>query len=95
MYNSSTLLSIIENNNNNMQIMADKEMSQSVENTLSDQLPMLEYLTRKNFEEEFSSLIMNSTHSSANFVTSFTSDKKLKSIQPINSTLTKRWINRF
>lgn len=86
MYSSSTLLSIIETNNNNIQLMTDE-----TDNTLSKQLPLVEYLTRKNFEDEFSSLIINSTRSSAHFVTSFVSESnKKKLIQPANPTLTNR-----
>ena len=94
MYNSSTLLSIIETNNNNIQLItdeADSSTTSTTNNTLSKQLPLVEYLTRKNFEDEFSSLIINSTCSSTHFVTSFVTDsKKKKMIQPSNSTLTNR-----
>lgn len=91
MYNSSTLLSIIETNNNNIQLITDEaDSTPTPNNTLSKQLPLVEYLTRKNFEDEFSSLIINSTCSSAHFVTSFSDSNKKKLIQPANPTLTNR-----
>lgn len=49
----------------------------SQHDSLVKNLPSVEYITRKNFEDEFSSLIINSTKNSSEFMTSFNVNKKI------------------